>query len=202
MSDIIVTNVKKAYGEKTVLNGVTLCFEQGKRTALMGPSGCGKTTLLRIIAGLETADGGEIDGIKAGDFGMVFQEARLFPNATAEENVALVRKNKKDGYAAEALRALGFDEADLKKRPSALSGGMQRRVAIARAIAYCDRLQTEGKSPILLLDEAIKELDEASAAVALSYITDFCEKTQCTVITVTHDAEEAKRFCHTVITMQ
>ena len=202
MKDIIVTNVSKTYGEKTVLNNITLCFESGKRTAIMGPSGCGKTTLLRIIAGLENADEGEVVGIKAGDFGMVFQEARLFPTATAEENVALVRCNKKDGYAAKALLALGFDEADLKKRPAQLSGGMQRRVAIARAVAYCDRLHVEGKAPILLLDEAIKELDESSAECALSFITDFCDRTHCTVITVTHDTEEAKRFCHTVITLQ
>ncbi len=202
MSNITVTNLTKSYGEKTVLNNVTICFEEGKRTALMGPSGCGKTTLLRIIAGLENANSGTVLGIKAGDFGMVFQEARLFPTATAEENVALVRRNKKDGYAAQALLALGFDGADLKKRPSELSGGMQRRVAIARAIAYCDQLYSEGKAPILLLDEAIKELDEASAECALSFITDFCDRTQCTVITVTHDTEEAKRFCHTVITLQ
>ena len=202
MKDIIVTNVSKTYGDKTVLNNVTLCFESGKRTAIMGQSGCGKTTLLRIIAGLENADGGKVLGINAGDFGMVFQEARLFPTATAEENVSLVRKNKKDGYAAQALLALGFDEADQKKRPAELSGGMQRRVAIARAIAYCDRLYSEGKAPILLLDEAIKELDENSAECALSFITDFCEKTRCTVITVTHDPEEAERFCHTVITLR
>lgn len=201
MADINVNGVTKSYGEKNVLSSVTLQFSEGKRTALMGPSGCGKTTLLRIIAGLETADSGEIDGIRAGDFGMVFQEARLFPTATAEENVALVRRNKKDGFALAALKALGFTESDAKKRPNQLSGGMQRRVAIARAIAYCDQLCLDGKPPILLLDEAIKELDAESARNALRYITEFCDETNCTVITVTHDENEAKRFCHTVITL-
>ena len=201
MGNITVTNITKSYGEKTVLNNVTLCFEEGKRTALMGQSGCGKTTLLRIIAGLESADGGEISGIGAGDFGLVFQEARLFPTASAEENVSVVRRNKKDGFAADALRALGFEETDIKKRPKELSGGMQRRVAVARAIAYCDQLYADGKRPILLLDEAIKELDSETAKRTLSYITEFCERTGCTVITVTHDSEEAKGFCHSIIEM-
>ena len=199
MADIVVKDIKKSYGEKSVLSGVTLCFEEGKRTALMGASGCGKTTLLRIIAGLESADSGDIVGIKAGDFGMVFQEARLFDTATAEENVALVRKNKNDGFALAALYVLGFDDGDMKKRPKELSGGMQRRVAIARAIAYCDRLYEDGKRPILLLDEAIKELDEESSRNALAYITEFCDRTGCTVITVTHDPLEAKSFCHNII---
>ena len=129
MADIIVSNIVKTFGDKTVLAGVGAFFEEGKRTALMGPSGCGKTTLLRIIAGLDTADIGEVYGIEPGDFGMVFQEARLFPTATALENVAVVRKNKNDGFAAFALGALGFDAEDMKKRPAALSGGMQRTMS-------------------------------------------------------------------------
>lgn len=199
MADITVNGITKSYGEKTVLSNVTLQFSEGKRTALMGASGCGKTTLLRIIAGLENSDEGEINGIKAGDFGMVFQEARLFPTVTAEENVACVRKNKKDGFAEAALLTLGFEEGDIKKRPKELSGGMQRRVAIARAIAYCDQLHTDGKRPILLLDEAIKELDGETTKKAFEYITEFCERTECTVISVTHSEEEANAFCHTVI---
>lgn len=199
MADIIVNGISKSFGDRYVLNDVSLCFEEGKRTALMGASGCGKTTLLRIIAGLETADGGEVHGIEAGDFGMVFQDARLFPNVSAEENVNVVRKNKNDGFAAAALGALGFDESDMKKRPRALSGGMQRRVAVARAVAYCDRLFEEGKRPILLLDEAIKELDVESAKRVTEYLTEFCEMTGCTVISVTHDEDEAKYFCHNVI---
>jgi len=199
MADIIVNGISKSFGEKTVLSGVSLRFEEGRRTALMGASGCGKTTLLRIIAGLECADSGEIIGIEPGEFGMVFQEARLFPTATAEENVACVRQSRKDGFAASALRALGFDATDMKKRPHELSGGMQRRVAIARAIAYCDRLFSEGRRPILLLDEAIKELDGETRDLARKYVSEFCDRTDCTVISVTHDEEEAASFCHTVI---
>ena len=84
MSDIKVNGISKKFGDQTVLDNLTLTFESGKRTALMGPSGCGKTTLLRIIAGLEVPDTGEITGIEAGDFGMVFQEPRLFGTMTAE----------------------------------------------------------------------------------------------------------------------
>ena len=78
---------------------------------------------------------------------------------------------------------------------------MQRRVAVARAIAYCDQLYADSKSPVLLLDEAIKELDSETAKRTLSYITEFCERTNCTVITVTHDIEEARTFCHSIIEM-
>ena len=201
MADIVVRDICKRYGEQNVLDGFSAVFPEGRRTALMGPSGCGKTTLLRIIAGLETADSGEIEGVSAGGFAMVFQEARLFEAMSAEQNVACVRKNKKDGFAALLLSALGFESADLKKRPSQLSGGMQRRVAIARALAYCDRLKAEGRQPVLLLDEAVRELESISAERVRNYIAELCDRTACTVITVTHDEGEASSFCHSVIRM-
>ena len=201
MKDIKVIGISKKFGDQTVLNNLSLVFEAGKRTALMGASGCGKTTLLRIIAGLETADTGSVEGIEAGDFGMVFQEARLFDTMTAEQNVTCVMKNKKDPFAKNILTALGFQETDLKKRPRALSGGMQRRVAIARAVAYCHQLYIDEKQPILLLDEAIRELDQSSKQRVIDLLIDFCNRTSCTVISITHDKDEAERFCHTVVEM-
>ena len=199
MSNINVIGISKKFGEQTVLNNLTLTFEAGRRTALMGPSGCGKTTLLRIIAGLETADEGVVNGIEAGDFGMVFQEPRLFGTMTAEQNITCVLNNKKDGTAVKLLAELGFSETDAKKRPSELSGGMQRRVAVARAVAYCQRLCEEGKQPILLLDEAIKELDADSKQKVTELLIGFCDRTNCTVISITHDLSEAEYFCHNII---
>ena len=199
MSDIKVNGISKKFGDQTVLDNLTLTFGSGKRTALMGPSGCGKTTLLRIIAGLEAPDTGEVTGIEAGDFGMVFQEPRLFGTMTAEQNITCVLNNKKDGTAQRLLSDLGFSEADVKKRPAELSGGMQRRVAVARAIAYCQRLHEEGKQPILLLDEAIKELDADSKQRVTDLLINFCDQTNCTVISITHDTAEAEYFCHNVI---
>lgn len=195
MADITVRALTKRYGDETVLSELFLTFAEGKKTAVMGPSGCGKTTLLRLLAGLEAPDSGEIDGVEQGGFAMVFQEARLFPEMTAEQNVSAVRKNKKDGFAVSALSALGFDAADMKKRPLQLSGGMQRRVAVARAIAYCDEIFASGKRPILLLDEAVRELDAESVLAVRKYISDFCERSGCTVISVTHDKNEAENFC-------
>ena len=200
MNGIEVIGISKKYDEQTVLNNLTLTFEYGDRIALMGPSGCGKTTLLRIIAGLETADEGSIKGIQAGDFGMVFQEPRLFETMTAEQNVTCVLNNKKDDVGRLLLSELGFNEADVKKHTSQLSGGMQRRVAIARAVAYCHQLYyTEGKSPILLLDEAIKELDGESKQKAIALLNRFCDQTGCTLISITHDRAEAENLCHKII---
>ncbi|MBR2460239.1 MAG: ABC transporter ATP-binding protein [Clostridia bacterium] len=201
MADIIVRAVSKSYGNESVLSEFSAVFPEGKRTAIMGPSGCGKTTLLRIISGLEKADSGEIQGLSPGDFAMVFQEARLFEAMSAEQNVSCVRKDKKDGFAVKILVDLGFELADLSKRPSELSGGMQRRVAIARALAYCDRLFCEGKRPVLLLDEAVRELDARSAVNVRQYIVSLCERTGCTVIAVTHDDSEANLLCHDILKM-
>ena len=118
---------------------------------------------------------------------------------TDEQNITCVIKNKKSEYAKTALIALGFQVTDVKKRPSELSGGMQRRVAVARAIAYCQRLHEEGKQPILLLDEAIKELDADSKQRVTNLLITFCDQTNCTVISITHDIAEAEYFCHNVI---
>jgi len=129
---IELRGITKAFGGQEVLRGVSAVLPGSGLVALRGGSGSGKTTLLRIIAGLESADGGEILGLEDKRVAYVFQEDRLLPHATALENVAIACD--KNG-ARQWLERFGLG-ASLNKKPAALSGGMRRRVAIARAFAF------------------------------------------------------------------
>ncbi len=164
-----LSHVGKSYGLKTVLQDCSVCFSQGIY-AVTGPSGAGKTTLLRIVAGLEKHTGTVMG---AGRISYLFQEPRLLPWYTAEENVAIVS----DRNAAHTmLTAVGLRQEYLAY-PSQLSGGMQRRVALARALA--------APFDTLLLDEPFAGLDDKTAQSVLSLIL---EKAQGkTVLLVTHD---------------
>jgi len=178
--DIILSNIRKSFGEKRVLSDFSCCFTDGETVCVLGPSGCGKTTLLRLICGLLKADSGEIhgNGLK---FSMVFQEDRLFENLSAEKNVLLTAKkgfSRKD--ARELLNALGIDDPGGRIRD--FSGGMKRRVAIARALAAdCEAL---------LLDEAMSGLDGETRLRCLKVIKKMTAGK--TVICVTHDPRDAE----------
>ena len=150
---IQVRNIQKQFGDFTALNNVSLEFPTGKLVALLGPSGCGKTTLLRIIAGLETADAGQVilDGVDASDshvrerqVGFVFQHYALFKHMTVFENVAFglrVRPKATRPSDAEIKRRvhelLELVQLDwlADRFPSQLSGGQRQRIALARALA-------------------------------------------------------------------
>ena len=147
---ILLHDVCCAYDGKTVLQNLTLALPKGGTVALTGPSGTGKTTLLKLLAGLITPVSGHIEGLGGKRVSMVFQEDRLLPWRTALENVALFCGD--ETLAKETLVRLELSDA-LNKRPSELSGGMQRRVALARALCY--------GGDILLLDEPFKGLDDA-----------------------------------------
>lgn len=155
--DIKCRNIVKKYGDTLVLNRVNEVYEQGKTYYLTAPSGSGKTTLLRILAGLETPDGGSVEASFA--CGMVFQEDRLCEDYSAVKNVELVTGNRLQ--AEEALLAL-LEQDALGKPCSQLSGGMKRRVALARAL--------ESKSSYLLLDEPFTGMDAGTRKRAEEYI--------------------------------
>lgn len=143
-----------AYGDKTVLDRFSLELPLKGVTALRGPSGCGKTTLLRVIAGLEQPKSGHVEGISPRQTAFLFQENRLLPWRTAAQHLTDVMV-RPDGEKARALLALVELEGDGPLYPAQLSGGMGRRLALARALALESRL--------LLLDEPFAGVDPARA---------------------------------------
>lgn len=183
MSNIEIKNLCKKYEDHVVFEDVDATFEEGTFTCLMGPSGCGKTTLLRLIAGLETADKGEIhtNGMR---ISFVFQEDRLSENFSAVSNIKFVVGK---AVSSSAIRELlnEFELEDAQNKPvRELSGGMKRRVAIARALC--------APYDLLIMDEPLKGLDEKLKDKVIRIIRQRTEGK--TVICVTHDQDEAERF--------
>lgn len=172
-------DVSLSFGALEVLRGASLTLGQGERIAITGPSGCGKTSLLHVIAGLLHPDSGLVRN-RAAHTACVFQEPRLLPWLSAEENVSIVMPHGTQGQdALMLLKKLGLADS-AEKHPCELSGGMQQRAALARALAYAPDL--------LLLDEPFRALDAASKALAIDAVN---ERADCAVILVTHSPEEA-----------
>ncbi|NUK45061.1 ABC transporter ATP-binding protein [Streptomyces lunaelactis] len=189
--------LRRAFGPTVALDGLDLTVEPGELIALLGPSGCGKTTALRVVAGFEAPDAGEVlvDGeditrvpANRRDAGMVFQSYSLFPNPSARDNVAFglrVRKvpaAKRNARAAELLDLVGLPEHG-DRSPPQLPGGQQRRVALARALALQPR--------VLLLDEPLSALDAKVRLSLREEIRRLQLSLGITTIFVTHDQEEA-----------
>ena len=208
MSFLEVRNINKTFGKQLVLDDISWQIDKGELVCILGPSGCGKTTLLRIIAGLEPLDSGKvfIEDVDITyfrparrNYGIVFQSYALYPNMTVLGNV-LFGLNEKKGLskeerltkAKEALQMVDLS-ADLDKYPLQLSGGMQQRTALARAIAL---------SPaFLLLDEPLSALD-AKVRLRLRYeIRSIQRRLGITTIMVTHDQEEALTMADRIIVM-
>lgn len=172
-------DVSLSFGALEVLRGASLMLGQGERIAITGPSGCGKTSLLHVIAGLLHPDSGLVRN-RAARTACVFQEPRLLPWLSTAENVSIVMPHGTHGQdALMLLKKLGLADS-AEKHPCELSGGMQQRAALARALAYAPDL--------LLLDEPFRALDAASKALAIDAVN---ERADCAVILVTHSPEEA-----------
>ncbi len=209
--DVYVSHLKKSFGETEVLHGIDINFKSGGLYALLGPSGCGKTTLLRTIAGLETANEGKIliEGVdqngvhpKERKVGFVFQHYALFRHMTVYENVAfgLKSKPKKERLPEQEIRAqveelLGLVqlEGQQKKFPDQLSGGQKQRVALARALAV--------KPSLLLLDEPFGALDANVRKDLRRWLKKLHSRMPVTTIMVTHDQEEALEVADQIILM-
>ncbi|WP_218696193.1 sulfate/molybdate ABC transporter ATP-binding protein [Acinetobacter harbinensis] len=208
---IQVKNIEKHFGAFPALNNISLDFPDGQLVALLGPSGCGKTTLLRIIAGLETADGGQVilEGedatavhVRERQVGFVFQHYALFRHMSVFENIAFGLRVRP--------RATRPSESDIKKRvmhlldlvqlsalaerfPAQLSGGQRQRVALARALAVEPR--------VLLLDEPFGALDAKVRKELRRWLRTLHDELHITSIFVTHDQEEALEVADQIIVM-
>ena len=166
-----------------VVRGLKLRLEAGAFGALIGPSGCGKTTILKIAAGLDPDFRGEIRTPGAGRLGIVFQEPRLLPWRTVEQNIRLaLPAGDANTDLTELVDILGLSSY-LTRYPGELSLGLARRVAIARAFAV--------RSDFLLLDEPFVSLDEATAARLRDELVALTTRTGVTTLFVTHDLDEA-----------
>ena len=198
-------NINKTYGTFKASNNINLGIEKGKFIALLGPSGSGKTTILRMIAGLETADSGDIiiDGKVVNDvpaskrgIGFVFQNYALFRYMTVYDNIAFglkVNKWKKSDIKKrvdELIELVGLSGM-AKRYPSQLSGGQRQRVAFARALAPNPEL--------LLLDEPFAAIDAKVRQELRSWLRDMITKVGITSIFVTHDQDEAIEVADEII---
>lgn len=191
MSEIILRNLSKSYGENPVISDLNLNIKSGVTTCLMGPSGCGKTTLLRLIAGLEKPDSGEIVS-ETRKISYVFQEDRLSEDFSVISNIRFVVGKTMN---SEDIRNLlnEFELGDVIDKPvRELSGGMKRRVAIARALS--------ATYDLLILDEPLKGLDEKLKQHVMEVIKNHTKGK--TVIYVTHDSTEADVMGARVITLE
>lgn len=173
-----IQNVTVKFEEKLVLDGFSLKIPESGVLCLFGPSGCGKTTLLRVIAGLQVPDGGNLSCHPT--VAAVFQEDRLLPWFSIQKNITAVAGVSRE-TADLWLRRVGLEE-EQKQLPRNLSGGMQRRVAVARALA--------AQSDILLLDEPFNGVDEETKKLLYPLILEAAENKP--VILVTHHRQEAQ----------
>lgn len=196
-----IRNIQKRFGSQTALSSVNLRIRRGEFFSLLGPSGCGKSTLLRLIAGLETADAGEIlcEGQPIGDkparerpFNMVFQRHALFPHLSVFENIAFGLRIKKvprklpateiETRVRETLKLVSLEGFE-NRLPETLSGGQSQRVALARALV--------NRPSCVLLDEPLASLDLKLREQMQSELRDLQKRLGLTFIFVTHDQEEA-----------
>ena len=198
-------NINKNFGDYKASDNVNFGVEKGKLIGLLGPSGSGKTTILRMIAGLETPDSGDIiiDGVRVNDLaaskrgiGFVFQNYALFRYMTVYDNIAfglrvqIAYKKKIDERVRELIKLIGLEGLE-KRYPSQLSGGQRQRVAFARALAPNPQL--------LLLDEPFAAIDAKVRKELRSWLREMIEKLGVTSIFVTHDQDEAIEVADEII---
>jgi multiple sugar transport system ATP-binding protein len=205
VASLVLNGVRKSFGTTPVLDDVSLTLEQREFIAFLGPSGSGKSTLLRIIAGLESADAGEvwlegrrIDQLPPGDrrIAMVFQHYALYPHMSTRENMAFGLRNARvardeiDRRIADAARVLEIEPL-LDRKPAEMSGGQRQRVAIGRAIV---------KQPdLFLLDEPLSNLDAALRLRTRVELAQLKQRVDAAVIMVTHDQAEAMTLADRII---
>ncbi|WP_433634685.1 ABC transporter ATP-binding protein [Nocardia sp. CA-120079] len=185
-----ITGLRKAFGDKIVLDGVDLTIRRGEFVVLLGPSGTGKTTLLRLLTGLETPDAGQVlvPAVRT----TVYQEPRLIPSKRVLANVTVGQRRSKQTREA-GLRALAEVHLDGKARqwPATLSGGEAQRAALARALVR--------EPELLLLDEPFAALDALTRLQMQDLVGELVTRHHPAVLMVTHDVDEAVRLADRVL---
>ncbi len=211
MARLTMTNLSKDFGATRAVDSVTLTVEDGEFLAILGPSGCGKTTLLRLVAGFETASGGEItvgNIMLSGAgrhvppehrrMGIVFQSYALWPHMSVAGNVAYALKIRglaaadRDRRVAAALAMVGLTDF-AERRPASLSGGQRQRVALARCLAM--------EPALVLLDEPLSNLDAHLRAAMHAEFAAFHQRARTTMIYITHDQAEAMALADRIAVM-
>ena len=205
---VSIQNVAKRWNGQLGVEGITLDIEEGSFVALLGPSGCGKSTSLRLVAGLEIADEGQIfiqgkdvtnSASSDRNLSMVFQSYALFPHLSVAENVIFglkvrrVSKAERESKMRKALEItglLGFE----KRKPAELSGGQRQRVALARAIV--------AGQPLCLMDEPLSNLDAKLRSSVRKDIKKLQRDLGITVVYVTHDQSEALSMADKIVLMK
>ena len=199
--------LEKVYGDVTVIENLSLTVPDGALFTLLGPSGCGKTTLLRMIAGFNSIEGGDfyfgdnrINNMEPSkrNIGMVFQNYAIFPHLTVRDNVAFGLKQKKatkEKVVAETDKYLKLMQIDeyRDRKPDQLSGGQQQRVALARALAV--------NPDVLLMDEPLSNLDAKLRVDMRQAIREIQREVGITTVYVTHDQEEAMAISDSIAVM-
>jgi len=210
---VAVKGLHKAFGHQVVLDGIDLKVAQGETVAVLGRSGTGKSVLLKLIVGLQQSDSGsicihgqEINGLKRDQLnelrkkiGFLFQQAALYDSLSVERNVAFplerhtkMSEEERKNRVHELLSKVGMEQ-DSEKLPSQISGGMQRRVGLARALAL--------EPDLLLFDEPTAGLDPITSAEIGDLISKLKKEHQTTSVVVTHDIHAAKSFSDRFVLM-
>jgi len=209
---IVLEDVKKSFGNEQVLRGITMTCRRGETTVIIGGSGAGKTTLLRLIVALEqptsgriVVEGDNIVGLSERElnrvrrkFGMVYQYAALLDSITVMENVAFplvehtkLSRKEIEERVVEKLRLLGLQSNVIHKFPAELSGGMRKRVGLARALML--------EPPILVYDEPTSGLDPLTSRVVDDMIEEMRHKFDVTSLVISHDIASCIRIAHQAI---
>ncbi len=208
MTGIIINHFVKEWGTTRAVDDVSFTAHEGTLTVLLGPSGCGKSTILRMIAGLETVDAGEVrigdrdvtrlDPAKRG-VSMVFQSYALFPHLDVRENILFglkvrrVDPREQESRLADAASMVGLEKL-LARKPAQLSGGQRQRVALARTIV--------AKQPVCLMDEPLSNLDAKLRAEMRDEIQRLQRSLNLTMVYVTHDQTEAMSMADQVVLLR
>jgi multiple sugar transport system ATP-binding protein len=208
MASLELIGIQKRYGDHAILKGIDIAVEAGEFVVLVGPSGCGKSTLLNIIAGLDTATGGDIriggrsvreQHPSQRDIAMVFQSYALYPNMSVAQNISFgmemrkVPKAQREQAVQEVAKLLQIDHL-LGRRPGQLSGGQRQRVAMGRALVR--------KPRIFLFDEPLSNLDAQLRVDMRTEIKKLHQRLGATIVYVTHDQIEAMTLATRIAVMR